>query len=428
MIHSREPFELNWLCFYLVLVCLPIIGLIGALCGYPSSIPVHSSIALGLVGLALLVGKPGRFAFGEILWLKLLTAFLLILCNANLLIIALQRHQLADTSFAVIKGSEMIVIVGLGLHLLVKAQPRYGRLHVFIAGFLAMLFGGATVSGMLILTIRYLPVVYDPVALRLEQMLYLDNVAGFTRLLFATPTGLRLLLGVYNLLFVGVALAAISEFRHTLNPLAAGSFLRFLLIGLVGYPLYYVMPAIAPQPFYGILFPNHLPVISLVAAHAVALPANALSIDPRNTIPSLHAAWAITAFLALRHSPTWHRLLGLAFVLAILIVTLGLGQHYTIDWLAAFPLVLIVRGLCAISLGIHSAPRRHAVVTGSLLMALWALTIRGAPTTLVHPLLIWALAIASCLLPLSLGRRLAHAEDYTSAVLSSSEHYSDSIA
>ena len=389
--------------------------------------PVHASVALGLVGLVLLAGKPGRFAFGHVLSSKLLTAFIIILCNVSLLIVALQRHQLPDSRFALIKGSELSVMIGLGLYLLVKARHRYGRLHVFVAGLLAMLFGGGTVHGMLILTIRYLPTVYDPVALRLEQMLHLDNVTFFTRLLFATPAGMHFLVGVYNSLFTGVALAAISEFRHTPNPLAAGSFLRFLLIGLIGYPLYYVIPAVAPQPFYGGLFPNHLPFIPLIAAHAVALPVTTQPFDPRNTIPSLHAAWAITAFLALRHSPPWHRLLGLAFVFAILVVTLGLGQHYTIDWLVAFPLVLLVRGLCAISLGISNAPRRLSVITGTLLIALWALTIRGAPATLVHPSLIWALAIASCLLPLWLGRRLARAEDNSAATPSRAQPHTPEL-
>ncbi|MDR3521685.1 MAG: phosphatase PAP2 family protein [Acidocella sp.] len=414
---APEPFELNWLCFFLVLIALPIIGLIGSLCGYPSSMPVHASVALGVIGVALLAGKPGSFAFGDILLSKLSTAFFIVLCDVSLLIVALQRHQLPNASFVLTKAASLIVTIGLGLHLLVKAEPRYGRLHAFVAGLLAMLFGGATVHGMLILTVRYLPVVYDPVALRLEQMLHLNNVTLFTRFLFATSFGTDFLLGVYNLLFAGVLLAAISEFRHTQNPLAASSFLRFLLIGLIGYPLYYVMPAVAPQPFYDNLFPDHLPVIPLIAAHAVALPFTTQPFDPRNTIPSLHATWAITAFLALRHSPFWHRLLGLAFVLAILIVTLGLGQHYTIDWLVAFPLVLLVRGLCAISLGIQSEPRRLSVITGCLLISLWAITIRGAPGTLVHPPLIWALAIASCLVPLWLGRRLAYAEDHTFAVL-----------
>ncbi|MDE8345675.1 MAG: phosphatase PAP2 family protein [Acidocella sp.] len=160
------------------------------------------------------------------------------------------------------------------------------------------------------------------------------------------------------------------------------------------------MPAIAPAPFFGGLFPDHLPDASLVPNGFVDVPDGAPIFDPRNTMPSLHATWGILAFLALRYSPIWHRFLGILCLLAILIVTLGSGQHYTVDWIAALPLVLLSRGICALTLSFASIARSNAVGFGVLLILFWVLAIHQAAFIVSHPVLIWLLAVSSVILPI----------------------------
>jgi hypothetical protein len=404
-------FELNWLCLFLVFASIPIIEMLGLVSGQPSSVPVPSAISLGLLGIFLICSGMGRFAFDQSKFTKMLTLFWLAAANLAVLLVAFQRHQLAGFSRAFLESLVVAALLAWVLHRLIAASPRLGRMHVLAAGCLALIFGGATVHGMLYLTMLYLPEVYDPVVCHLAQMLGLGHVGVFTRLLTANRFSYQVLMAIYNFLNIGVAYAAASEFFYARDNRGAGLILRFLVVAAIGYPLYYLMPAIAPQPFFGPLFPDHLPVIPLAAAHAVPVPATAPTFDPRNTVPSLHATWGILAFLALRHSPVWHKLLGFMFVAVILVVTLGLGQHYAIDWLAAFPLVLLVRGLCALTLSPGAAPRRDAVLTGAWLIGLWALVIRAAPWTLHVPVLIWLLAVASTMLPFWLERRLAKAED-----------------
>jgi hypothetical protein len=347
------------------------------------------------------------------------TLLWLIIANLTVLLVAFHRRQLAGFSVAFLEALMVAAALGLVLHWLVAAAPRLGRFHSLVAGCIALICGGGAVHGMLFLTMLYLPEVYDPVVCQLEHILRLDQVGFLTRLLYANGVSYQILLGIYNFLNIGIAYAAASEFFYTRDSRSAALILRFLVVAAIGYPLYYLMPAIAPQPFFGSLFPDHLPIIPLAAAHAVLVPATAPAFDPRNTVPSLHATWCILAFLALRHSPLWHRLLGLIFVLVIFVVTLGLGQHYTIDWLAAFPLVLLVRGLCALTVPLDSAPRRDAILTGVLLIGLWALVIRGAPESLYHPALIWLLAALSAALPFFLQRRLGKAEDEAFTTISS---------
>lgn len=408
---ALNRFELNWLCLFLVFISIPVIEMLGLSSGKPSSVPIASSMVLGLLGIFLIRSGLGRFAFGGSIPLQTLTLFWLVFANLAVLLAAFHCRQMAGFTAAFLKSLVVASFIGWGLHRLVDAAPRLGRLHALVAGCLALVFGGATVRGMLYLTILYLPEVYDPVLCHLEQTLSLDRVGFFTDLLNANGTSFLILTQIYGYLNIGVAYAAVSEFFYARDSRSAALILRFLVVAAIGYPLYYLLPAIAPQPFYGALFPDHLPFIPLAAAHAVAVPATAPAFAPRNTVPSLHATWGILAFLALLQSPLWHRLLGLGFVLVILVVTLGSGQHYTIDWLAAFSLVLLVRGLCAVTLPFCAGPRRDAVLTGVLLIGLWALVIRGAPETLFQPAFLWLLAIASAALPFWLERRLARAED-----------------
>ena len=127
-------------------------------------------------------------------------------------------------------------------------------------------------------------------------------------------------------------------------------------------------------------------------------------------MPSLHAAWAIVIVLALRHSPLWHKILGALFLASIVISTLGLGGHYTVDWLGALALVLLVRGVCALHLPLATAARRDAILIGAALLMCWIITVRGAPFTLGYPGGIRLLAIASVILPVWGEIRLARAE------------------
>jgi hypothetical protein len=127
-------------------------------------------------------------------------------------------------------------------------------------------------------------------------------------------------------------------------------------------------------------------------------------------MPSLHTASALLIILALRDSPIWQRIPGIFIAIGIIISTLALGEHYAVDLIAAFPLVLLVRGLGAICLPLNDRSRYRAILAGGLLTFLWILTVRGAPLSLQMPDLIRLLAVASLVISGLLEHQLTTAE------------------
>ncbi|MGV9413856.1 DUF5933 domain-containing protein [Nocardia sp. NPDC003693] len=126
----------------------------------------------------------------------------------------------------------------------------------------------------------------------------------------------------------------------------------FLVIGLVGPIVYVIFPVVGPMFVYGVdgkafslgdYWPNVVPPIDFTPG---ALPFD--SITPRNCMPSLHTAWALSIFIHSRRdadgsrAPTWLRWGGTFWLLATLGATLGFGYHYGADLVAGAVLLMAV--------------------------------------------------------------------------------------
>jgi hypothetical protein len=202
-----------------------------------------------------------------------------------------------------------------------------------------------------------------------------------------------------------IIMAAISEALHAPARLA-GLYMHFLMATVLGFILYYFLPAVGVAYFFDAYFPLHMPPIDMVWPRWMAVPV----LTPRNAMPSLHATWAIFCLLALRFSPIWHRIIGFLVVALMILATLGLGEHYASDWLAALPLILLTRGLCALTLDLTSPPRLSAIAIGTMLLLGWLLLIWLAPRSLDYPWLVRGFCVASVWLPIAAERRLSRAE------------------
>jgi membrane-associated phospholipid phosphatase len=114
---------------------------------------------------------------------------------------------------------------------------------------------------------------------------------------------------IYCLLFPVIILAWVTEQN--------GQLLRALLAGGIGcWFFYWLFPAIGPG-WYDWLHP------------AAVAPA------PRNCMPSMHMAWALLVAVNARH---WGLKITFSIYAAMMaFATLGLGEHYFIDLLAAVP-------------------------------------------------------------------------------------------
>jgi hypothetical protein len=112
----------------------------------------------------------------------------------------------------------------------------------------------------------------------------------------------------------------------------ASRFVRTAGISLMICPLLYVLVPISGPAYVFNSFPHYAPV--LPAPHVIQIPARDLA--PPNGLPSMHM---VIALMVLYFARRWTTglVLGLLFVAFTITATLGFGEHYVIDLLAAIP-------------------------------------------------------------------------------------------
>ncbi|MFF7938758.1 DUF5933 domain-containing protein [Nocardia gamkensis] len=126
----------------------------------------------------------------------------------------------------------------------------------------------------------------------------------------------------------------------------------FLVLGLIGPLVYVLFPVVGPMFAFGpdgngLQLGNYWPgVVPPIDRNPLPLPFDAAI--PRNCMPSMHTAWALSVFLHTRRdsdgepAPAWLRWGGAFWLLATLTATLGFGYHYGVDLVAGAVLCLTV--------------------------------------------------------------------------------------
>jgi PAP2 superfamily len=111
---------------------------------------------------------------------------------------------------------------------------------------------------------------------------------------------------------------------------------------LASIPFYLLVPAAGPvYAFAG--FPN-------AGAHEIAV----AFVHPRNCMPSMHVAWALLLVLNARE-PIFRAGL-LFYAVLMMLATVGCGEHYVIDVIAAIPFTFAVQQLSQRVFGPISIP------------------------------------------------------------------------
>lgn len=158
--------------------------------------------------------------------------------------------------------------------------------------------------------------------------------------------------GVVRWVYFELPLAAIVVAAWQLRGVTAGRWPRhylvrtFLTLGVIGPIWYVIFPVVGPVLAYGPqghgfeiadVWPNVVPAVPSSVG-----PLHFDSITPRNCMPSLHTAWALSLFIHSRRGPLWLRWGGAFWLVCTLIATLGLGAHYGIDLVVGGALCLTV--------------------------------------------------------------------------------------
>lgn len=114
--------------------------------------------------------------------------------------------------------------------------------------------------------------------------------------------------------FVYIALPVFTALVVGLSKQRMACFRAFVLAGLFAPIFYYLFPAIGPA------------YIGQVGT-------------PRNCFPSLHLAWALELVL---YSRSYLRRIAIIYLVLIAASTLGLGEHYIVDLVAAVPYTMAI--------------------------------------------------------------------------------------
>ncbi len=129
----------------------------------------------------------------------------------------------------------------------------------------------------------------------------------------------------------------------------------FLVLGLLGPIVYLLFPVVGPMfafgaDGHGLQLGNYWPnVVPPIDRNPSAMPFD--KVTPRNCMPSMHTAWALSVFLHTRRdidggrAPAWLRWGGAFWLVATLTATLGFGYHYGVDLVAGAILCLTVESV-----------------------------------------------------------------------------------
>ncbi len=183
--------------------------------------------------------------------------------------------------------------------------------------------------------------------------------------------------------------------------------LAFLVTGPIGVLFYNMVPATGPIYVFGQGFPWH-PLPTEQAMHLVlqTIPLQ----GARNAIPSLHMAWVLLVWWNSKGLSRWVRAVALAFVIFTVFATLGIGEHYFVDLVVAFPFALMIQALCSYHLPFSNGGRRDAFLFGTFASLGWMAAVSfAAPLSWISPIIPWTMVIASIAISAWLMHRLESA-------------------
>ncbi|BDU00539.1 inositol phosphorylceramide synthase [Nocardia sputorum] len=264
-----------------------------------------------------------------------------------------------DLLFVVIRTAEgrpftvgngpTIVLTALAVLAFVRWDGQRRRTALRTIAFGALLICATKISEIwLDITAWACPMVLDPYVQVADRVLGSPSWLAGQALDAAGPVAS----GVVRWVYFELPLAAVLVAAWQLRGVTTGGWPRhylvrtFLTLGLVGPIWYVVFPVVGPVLAYGPqglgfeitdVWPN---VVPEVPSSIEALRFDAIT--PRNCMPSLHTAWALSLFIHSRRGPLWLRWGGAFWLVCTLVATLGLGAHYGVDLVVGAALCLTV--------------------------------------------------------------------------------------
>ena len=188
-----------------------------------------------------------------------------------------------------------------------------------------------------------------------------------------------------TLAFAGLIVSRVKRGLEAIFSFCFGGPLAILCYGL--------FPAIGPRALFQASFPLH-PFQTQQVARLVVEPLTIHSLV--NAMPSLHMTWALLAFWYSRGLPWFARGITTAFLLFTVVSTMGMGEHYFVDLVVAFPFALFLESACSFSVRLGNKQRLCGICLGGVGTITWFLVLRFATRLFwLSPLVPWLLVVGT---------------------------------
>ena len=184
---------------------------------------------------------------------------------------------------------------------------------------------------------------------------------------------------VYETLPLAVSLLYACE-RSGSRPIPVRVLPAFIGGGAAAYALYNFLPATGPHYVFGAAFPNSMP-------HAVKLALAPVGAAARNAVPSMHLACALLIWWCCEALPRWVRAAAAVYLALTVVATLGFGEHYVVDLVAAAPYAMALAALCA--------KRWRAAALAAALTLAWVAALRFETAWFASAVFTWSATLAT---------------------------------
>jgi hypothetical protein len=258
-------------------------------------------------------------------------------------------------------------------------------------------------SGPLEMTIRLHPKTLDWFLYSFDQSLGAQLSFKAGQIVLSSVLLRRAVVGMYYVLPLAIMFTYARQLVRNRN-LAMAAFLAFVIAGPVGVVFYNLVPAGGPLNLFG----SRYPFDPLTTEQLRQLPIQAVTIGgQRNAFPSLHLGWALLIWWYSEGLSWGARLTSFLFLVGTVIATLGLGEHFFIDLVTAFPFALMIHAVCTLNVPISNARRAIPLVAGVAMMVGWMVLVRwGLPLVWINPIVPWSITAGTIWLTLFLQARL----------------------
>jgi hypothetical protein len=312
------------------------------------------------------------------------------------------RHFMAWFSF-IGMGSFLV----MGLHAIwTRDKDRKLMVYAFLP---AVLFVASeySASTLLDITEKLHPKVFDLYLYYFDCSLRVQVSFMLGKILVTWPWFRFACLIFYLALPLPLALVYAARLRQSVGS-ALPLMVAFLATGPLGVVFYNMLPACGPIHLFGPAFPFHPPEISDVMR--LHLQTVLIGHDARNAIPSLHMTWVLLVWWGSRNLAVWIRAIAFTFLAFTAIATVGIGEHYFVDLVVAYPFAVMILALCSYTIPFSSPARRAAFLWGTFATLLWfALLSFATHIFWISPLFPWTMVIMTVAISVVLQAKLQNA-------------------